>query len=52
MIRELGDADRPDGVSQRRRYYRITAAGRAALRRETGRLAAVVGTAQQRLGRS
>lgn len=50
LIRELGEDERPEGASLRRRYYRITRAGRTALGRETRRLAAMVGTAQERLG--
>lgn len=50
LIQELDEEERPDGVSGRRRYYRITAAGRSALAHEAARLAALAGTARQRLG--
>ena len=38
------------GVSERRRYYRITAAGRSAVQAEAARLAAMARVAQSRLG--
>jgi DNA-binding PadR family transcriptional regulator len=52
LIEELEEGERPEGVSGRRRYYRITAAGRAALAAEAARLAALAGTARRRLGRA
>ena len=52
LIQELGDAERPEGSSQKRRYYRITRHGRAALEAEAARLASFVGTARRRLGRA
>lgn len=50
LIEELDDDERPEGVSGRRRYYRITVAGRRALAHEAGRLAEMAGTARRRLG--
>jgi len=52
LIRELVDAERPEGVSHKRRYYRITPMGRGALIREAERLQAVAGEAIERLGRA
>ena len=49
-ITELTGEDHPDGVSERRRYYRITSEGRTLLAREAGRLAEMAGTARRRLG--
>ncbi len=49
-IEELEGGERPAGVSERRRYYRITPAGRKALADEARRLAAIAGTARRRLG--
>ena len=47
---ELADeADRPAGESERKRYYRITDAGRAALVQETNRIEALVDAARLRL---
>ncbi len=37
-LEEVPDDERPDGISGRERYYRITRAGRVALRREAARL--------------
>ncbi len=49
-IEELADAGRrPKGESERKRYYRITAAGRAALAEETDRLAGLVRAARGRM---
>ena len=50
LIEELDEDDHPEGVSGRRKYYRITREGRAALASETARLASLVGTARRRLG--
>lgn len=52
LIVELTGDDRPEGVSERRRYYRITADGRSVLASEVARLAGLVGVAQRRLGRA
>jgi DNA-binding PadR family transcriptional regulator len=46
-VQELGR--RPADDDPRRRYYRLTAAGRGVLTAETARLAAVVREARQRL---
>ena|SRR5688572_22090031 len=49
-IQELADASsRPAGESEKKRYYRITAAGRAALAQETRRIEALAGLARLRL---
>jgi DNA-binding PadR family transcriptional regulator len=48
-IEELTDKRRPADESQRRRYYRLTAAGRTALTSETDRLATVVRIARGRV---
>lgn len=52
LIRELAGGERPEGTSERRRYYRITGEGRAALADEARQLAALAGTARERLGRA
>ena len=49
LIRELAGDERPRGVSDRRRYYRITARGRASLRKEAARLASLADAALERL---
>lgn len=51
-IVELLEDERPPGESGKRRYYRITAAGRQALSEETEKLASLVSVARERLGRS
>lgn len=48
-IQELTGQERPEGVSGRRRYYRITPEGRRILTREAARLATLAGLAQRRL---
>jgi DNA-binding PadR family transcriptional regulator len=49
-IDALTDTGRhPAGQSERRRYFRLTPAGRRALEAETRRLASVVATAERRL---
>jgi PadR family transcriptional regulator, regulatory protein PadR len=48
-IEELGDTRRPADESQKRRYYRLTRAGRTALSAETDRLASVVRIARARV---
>jgi len=50
LISELSDDDRPEGQSERRRYYRITDRGRSSLSVETERLARLVTTARESLG--
>lgn len=52
FIRELGGEDRPEGASERRRYYRITGEGREALAEEARRLDAMAGAARERLRRA
>jgi len=50
LIEPLTDSGRhPSGESERRRYFRITKAGRRALEHETRRLAGVVDLAERRL---
>lgn len=51
LIEELESKDRPEGESERRRYYRITKRGEKALARETERLARIVRAARQSLRR-
>lgn len=48
-LEELRDDERPDGISGRERYYRITPAGRTALEAEISRLEQVAQVARQRL---
>ena len=52
LIEELTGADRPEGVSERRRYYRLTQDGRRALAGEAQRLADMAGAARERLARA
>ena len=49
---ELTGSDHPDGESGRRRYYRATPSGRAALAADSERLAALAGTARRRLSQA
>jgi DNA-binding PadR family transcriptional regulator len=49
LIEELDSPRRPPDESERRRYYRITRAGRAALAAETERLAGIVRVARARI---
>jgi len=51
LIEELGEADRPRGTSEKRRYYRITAKGVSALEAHTEHMARLVETARQNLRR-
>lgn len=51
LIEELSGARRPEGESEKRRYYRITQRGRAALSEETEQLARWVKAARQNLKR-
>lgn len=51
LIEELGEADRPPGTSEKRRYYRITAKGARALGVHTEQMARLVETARQNLRR-
>lgn len=52
LVTELGEDERPEGESQRKRYYRVTRDGRAALAAEAGRLEALALEARARLGAS
>lgn len=51
LIEELAGDRRPEGESEKRRYYAITKRGRAALAEETERLARWVKAARQNLRR-
>ena len=49
-IEELaGVGERPEGESERKRFYRITGSGRGALGQETDRLAGIVREARARI---
>ena len=48
-IDEVDEARRPPDDSERRRYYRITRAGRGAMTAETARLASLVRVARSRV---
>lgn len=48
-LEEMPDDERPDGISGRERYYRITRAGRLALGREATRLESLARVARTRL---
>src|SRR5262245_61931970 len=48
-IQEVEEARRPPDESERRRYYRITRAGRLVLNAETDRLADLVRVARSRI---
>ena len=50
LIEELTGDRRPDGESQRKRYYRMTPQGRRALADAAKRMAGLVGVARERLG--
>lgn len=49
LIRELEGRDHPEGESERRQFYRMTARGRAELSAAAERMAALAGTARRRL---
>ena len=49
LIRELGTESRPEGQSERRRYYRITSTGRQTLALEADRMARLARAAHQAL---
>ena len=51
-LEAVADDERPEGISGRERYYRITRSGRAALKREAARLESLVGVARTRLALS
>jgi DNA-binding PadR family transcriptional regulator len=48
-LEEVAEDKRPDGISGRERFYRMTRAGRVALRRETERLESLARVARTRL---
>ena len=45
----VADDERPEGISGRERYYRITRTGRTALKREAARLESLANVARTRL---
>jgi DNA-binding PadR family transcriptional regulator len=49
-LEEIAEDDRPQGISGRERFYRITRAGRLALKREAARLESLANVARTRLG--
>ena len=51
LIEELGSTERPAGESEKRRYYRITHQGAAALEAHTEQIERLVETARQNLRR-
>lgn len=52
LVEELAESERPDGESRRKRYYRMTPAGRTAVAGEAARLEALARDARARLGES
>jgi len=48
LIEELGDREAPDLGDERRRYYRLTSAGRKRASDEASRMAAVLRVARNR----
>ena len=52
LIEEAPDAARPEDASARARYYRATSRGRRELAEAAERMAALAGTARQRLRRA
>lgn len=48
-LEEIADDERPEGISGRERFYRITRAGRLALEREAARLESLARVARARL---
>lgn len=48
-LEEIGDDERPEGISGRERFYRMTRAGRIALKREAARLESLASLARTRL---
>jgi DNA-binding PadR family transcriptional regulator len=52
FVEELPEAERPEGESRRKRYYRVTSGGRDAVAREAERLEGLARDARSRLGRS
>ena len=51
-LEEVDDDERPEGISGRERYYRMTRTGRVALEREAARLDSLVRVARARLALS
>jgi DNA-binding PadR family transcriptional regulator len=49
-LEEMEDDDRPEGISGRERFYRITRLGRDSLEREAARLESLARVARARLG--
>lgn len=50
LVEELGEGRRPEGESQRKVYYAVTAEGRRELAEEASRLEALALEARSRLG--
>jgi DNA-binding PadR family transcriptional regulator len=48
-LEEVAEDERPEGISGRERYYRITRKGRVALKREAARLESMARVARTRL---
>ena len=48
-LEEVADDERPEGISGRERFYRMTRTGRAALEREAARMESLVRVARTRL---
>ena len=48
-LEEVADDERPEGISGRERYYRMTRTGRVALEREAARLDSLVRVTRTRL---
>jgi DNA-binding PadR family transcriptional regulator len=48
-LQEIAEDERPDGISGRERFYRITRAGRRAVEREAARLESLASVARMRL---
>jgi DNA-binding PadR family transcriptional regulator len=48
-LEEVAEDDRPEGISGRERFYRITRAGRLALKREAARLESLASVVRTRL---
>jgi len=50
LLEEVDEDERPERVSGRERFYRITRTGRLALKREAARLESLAAMARTRLG--
>ena len=48
-LEEVADDERPDGISGRERFYRMTRTGRVALEREASRMESLARVARARL---